>query len=514
MANLPTAHASQRFGRKTIDFYAVTGEVVGADPRARTDERRIQDLDGARHTLRLMDKNYQLQPGDYASVLRLQPGPARRSRPVAVANPAGGGWARTHPGIHALLSRAGVARNLNWAMTVALFAIAALAIVWPYLHAFLAELAPATAAPLPAPDVFALAASALPGLEAWRWSDAAGWLTPLLEPAGSDIAAQSGAIVFAGVAAALAVTTYASRSWRLVWAPLFAGLAIMGAIGLDGPGAATGPALAVLGAGALLFIIGGFINRARDAVRLERRISMLAEHMMTQTPTEHVRAPRSAVISDAAAPAAAGAALREPSDDADKADPAPGAEADAASSDDEPSADKDAEESVGADDGDAHAEARTEDAAAPEPDPETDRKPEPAPDQVNDQASEPAPQAPAHSAAPSPANDCDKVEADGFVDPDLAVTSGADEPDAPGQEAVSAVPADESEEEARLRTDPRYAARAIVLPSPPPMPRREEAGAPMFAAPESENGEGEESAPDAPSKDEAKDAPEPGDAKS
>jgi len=102
MATLPTAYASLRFGRKTIDFYAVTGEVVGSDPRARAEERRIQDLDGARHTLRLMDKGYRLEPGDSASVLRLQPGPERRSRPVAVASPSAQSWSRTHPGDAAL----------------------------------------------------------------------------------------------------------------------------------------------------------------------------------------------------------------------------------------------------------------------------------------------------------------------------------------------------------------------------------------------------------------------------
>ncbi|MCC5994995.1 MAG: hypothetical protein JJU18_01325 [Oceanicaulis sp.] len=465
MANLPTAHASQRFGRKTIDFYAVSGEVVGADPRARTDERRIQDLDGARHTLRLMDRGFTLQPGDYASVLRLQPGPERRSRPVAVANPAGQGWARTHPGIPALLSRSGIARNVNWWMTILLFTLAALAIAWPYLHALLAELAPGWAGALPAPDVFALAAAYLPGLEAWRWSDAASWMTPLLEPAGAGLADQSGAILFAGLAAALAVTTYASRSWRLVWAPLFVALAVAGAIGLDGPGAAAGPALAVLGAAALLFIIGGLINRTRDSVRLERRIAMLAEHMMTHTPTEHVRAPRSPVISDAAAPAAAGAAaLREPAPEAD------------------PEADTEAEP-------EAKAEAGTESAGEPGAEDGAARE------DANDSAATALPEAeadagvPPAGAAPEAANDAETIEADGFVDPDLAVPPAPPAPEPADQDALSAAPAEESEEEARLRTDPRYAARAIVLPAPPPMPRRDDAAAPVFAASAEEGGD-------------------------
>lgn len=256
MATLPTAYASLRFGRKTIDFYAVSGEVVGSDPRARAEERRIQDLDGARHTLRLMEKGYRLEPGDSASVLRLQPGPERRSRPVAVASPSAQSWSRTHPGVPALLSRAGVSRSVNWWLTMALFALAALAIVWPYLHAFLVELVPGRIAALPVPDLFALAEARVPGLDTFRWSEAAGGLAPLLEAAGPGLAGQAGLIAFAAIAAGFAALVYAARSWRLVWAPVFVALAVVGAIGLDGPAGAEGPALAALGIAALLFVVG------------------------------------------------------------------------------------------------------------------------------------------------------------------------------------------------------------------------------------------------------------------
>ena len=71
MANLPTAHASQSFGRKSVDFYAAPGQVIGSDPRARADERRVQDLDGARHALRLSQAKFALNPGDTAAVLRV-----------------------------------------------------------------------------------------------------------------------------------------------------------------------------------------------------------------------------------------------------------------------------------------------------------------------------------------------------------------------------------------------------------------------------------------------------------
>lgn len=441
MATLPTAYASLRFGRKTIDFYAVTGEVVGSDPRARAEERRIQDLDGARHTLRLMEKGYRLEPGDSASVLRLQPGPERRSRPVAVASPSAQSWSRTHPGVPALLSRAGVSRSVNWWLTMALFALAALVLVWPYLHAFLVELAPGRIGALPAPDLFALAAANVPGLDAFRWSEAAGGLTLLLESAGPGLAEQTGMIVFAGLVAGFAMLAYGARSWRLVWAPVFVALAVLGAMGLDGAANAQGPALAALGAAALLFIVGGLFNRLRDEARLDKRIALLAEHLVSQTPVEHVRASRlpEGAASAVAASTITSSALREP---AEPAEP-------------EAAADAPAETAPAAE----TAEAEPVEAAAAETSDET--APEPAADAADE--------------AQAVSDEADAIEADGFVDPDLSVETEA---------AVASAPADaDSIEEARLRDDPRYAARAIVLPAPPPMPRPETGAAPAFAAP-------------------------------
>lgn len=452
MATLPTAYASLRFGRKTIDFYAVTGEVVGSDPRARAEERRIQDLDGARHTLRLMEKGFKLEPGDSASVLRLQPGPERRSRPVAVASPSGQSWSRTHPGIPALLSRAGVSRSVNWWLTMALFALAALAIVWPYLHAFLVELAPGRIGALPAPDLFALLAANVPGLEAFRWSEAAGSLAVMLEAAGPGLAGQAGMIVFAALVAAFAMLVYGARSWRLVWAPVFVAIAVLGAIGLDGAANAQGPALAALGAAALLFVAGGVFNRLRDESRLEKRIALLAEHLISQTPVEHVRASRlpEGAASAVTASTITSSALREPAEP-EAAEPETASEAPA-----EPAA-----------------ETATETAAAdlaneePAEVPAAGTTPETAPEPVADAA----------DGAPAASDDeADPIEADGFVDPELSVDTTAAAPET--------APADaESIEEARLRDDPRYAARAIVLPAPPPMPRSETGAAPAFAAP-------------------------------
>lgn len=488
MATLPTAYASLRFGRKTIDFYAVSGEVVGSDPRARAEERRIQDLDGARHTLRLMEKGYRLEPGDSASVLRLQPGPERRSRPVAVASPSAQSWSRTHPGVPALLSRAGVSRGVNWWLTMALFALAALAIVWPYLHAFLIELAPGRVGDLPVPDLFALAAANVPGLDAFRWSEVTGALALLLESAGPGLGQQAGMVAFASIVAAFAVLVYAARSWRLVWAPVFVALAVFGAMGLDGVAGAEGPALAALGAAALLFVVGGVFNRLRDEARLDKRIALLAEHLVSQAPVEHVRASRLPAEAGAAMGASTivAPALREPAapdetaaeagDEA--ASQAPVAEAGRAVEDAEDDTGPEAavEESPAAGMSGDEAEAEAEAAVTVADGSEEAR---PAPAAQAEAGEEPEPGAHPQAAAPRTEADeaaADAVEADGFMDPDLNVAAADAEREA--------APADaDSIEEARLRDDPRYAARAIVLPAPPPMPRPETGAAPAFDAP-------------------------------
>ena len=51
---------------------------------------------------------------------------------------------------------------MNWALTMALFALAALVVVWPYLRAFLVEIDPAVFERAPQFDIFALTASAAP----------------------------------------------------------------------------------------------------------------------------------------------------------------------------------------------------------------------------------------------------------------------------------------------------------------------------------------------------------------
>ncbi|MEQ8406598.1 MAG: hypothetical protein RKE49_16015 [Oceanicaulis sp.] len=474
MANLPTAYASQRFGAKALDFYAASGEVIGADPRARADERRLQDMDGARHTVRLMEAKFDLEPGDQASVLRLQPGPARRSRPVAVVNHTRGGWTRTHPGASALVSRAGIARNVNWALTMGLFALAALACVWPYLITFLAEIAPAAFAGVPAYDVFALAAAASPGLAGWSIAETTAPLAGLLAQIRPDLAGLAPALGYGAAAFAGAVMVFAARSWRLLWAPLFVAALGAGALGFGGASAALAPALAGLGVAALVFVLGGLWNRIGDAARLEARIALLADHLLSNAPEETVTGSGEEAETETHA---------EPESEAETAG-APDALVDertavavAASL---RSLDGDSSEEAQAED---TAEQSTEAGASDQADPGEDGAPEASMAEVlgvSEDAAEAEPTAgepdapkAADAEIPQPDGDTDRVSADGDTaaqpaDPvDLSEADEVGEAARPDTPAPAGLEADEAE---RLRTDPRYASRAIILPPPPPMP--------------------------------------------
>lgn len=288
MANLPTAHASQTFGRKPIDFYAAPGQVVGSDPRARADERRIQDVDGARHAVRLSDKSTKLEPGDVAAVLRVQPGPARKSRPVAVINYSTNSWTRTEPDAATVLAKAGVARNMNWALSMLALIAAMLVILWPELRAFAVEFFPVTFDMVPGFDVFDVVAGNLPDLASWRIEESFAALIGGLEGAVPALEGWGAQLIFAAGVALGAVAVYSARSWRLLWMPALIGAIGIGAIGLSGPRDAVIPALLGLGATALLFLIGGAINRARDVWRLEQRIARLADHLLRHAPEEMV----------------------------------------------------------------------------------------------------------------------------------------------------------------------------------------------------------------------------------
>lgn len=288
MANLPTAHASQSFGRKSIDFYAAPGQVIGSDPRARSDERRIQDSDGARHAVRLSENRAALSPGDMAAVLRVQPGPARKSRPVAVINYTEQSWTRTQPEAGALLSRAGVARNINWLFSVLTLIAVMLVMLWPEMRAFAAEIHPASFAALPGFDIFAVIAERFPDLGAWRLSDSFAGLIAGLESSVPALAGHGASLLFAAGVALGGVIAFSARSWRLLWVPMLVAAILVGAIGLAGPRDAVIPALLALSGVALLFVAGGIVNRARDGWRLEQRIARLADHLLRHPPEEMV----------------------------------------------------------------------------------------------------------------------------------------------------------------------------------------------------------------------------------
>jgi len=471
MASLPTAYASQRFGRKSLDFYAAAGDVIGADPRARADERRLQDLEGARHTVRLMESGFRLEPGDQASVLRMQPGPARRSRPVAVVNHSHGAWSRTHPGAAGLLARAGVARTWNWALTLMLFAVAALAVVWPFLRAFLVEIDPALFGAAPQFDVFALAAGAAPALADWRIAELTAGLSAQIAQIAPGLEAYTTQAVFGAAVLVGALMVYALRSWRLIWGPVFVVALGAGAMGFDGAAGAVTPALAGLGGAAALFLVAGLINRVRDAARLERRIAILADHILRNPAEEMVAgaepaAPEGEADAEsdaeaeaedhAAAPAASAAAAYRSGDEMDAGE-AVEAEPDAAA---EPETETQAE--PGAD-----AVQPTQDASA---EPEQAEAEQPSADVPSETAAQTQP---AEQDAPAEEREAaSQSQSEAAAEPDPDGDDAVTEPGAASGEAEGADTPNtfEQEESERLRTDPRYASRAIVLPPPPPMP--------------------------------------------
>lgn len=532
MANLPTAYASQRFGRKTLDFYAVEGEVAGADPRARADERRLQDIDGARHTIRLMESGFELDRGQTATVLRMQPGPARRSRPVAVINHDTGAWCRTHPGVEGLLAKAGVSRTFNWGLTMALFALAAFAVIWPFLRAFLVEVDPSLFGQAPDLNVAELAAGALPALTGWSFSDAVAPISGPLGEAAPALAGFADGLVFGVGVLIAALGVYLLRSWRLLWAPLFVGSLGAVSLGYGGVAELGGPALSGLAIAAFVFLLGGVINRVRDSARLEARIAVLADHLLRQGPQDAVapaeaEADAPAEVRDDAEPvealgpaaAAAAASLREPGDAANDFPPdAEDASADAADGE----AGEEAlvrEESAEAVDPAAAADLDTATEAEAEPESEPTKADATPPVEAGNDGDAAASDAAEADDAIETANtqsaaeegavgDGDAAEADqpsagpaeATADPegDPAADAGeaapAAAPEAQGGDASAAqsdtlgaaaegkardsadissdvAPAGLDPEEAeRLRNDPRYASRAIVLPPPPPMP--------------------------------------------
>jgi hypothetical protein len=303
MSLLPTAHAGQSFGARRIDFYTVSGEVSASDDGT----GRVTDTDGMAHDVHLLERSNALAPGDTASVLRVQAGPNRRSRPAAIVNHTRGTWMRASPDATGLLARSGVTRGFNWWLSVLALALVAIAAVWPAIHGFLTEVNGNLMASIPAFDVYAEIAAFLPGLSGWRLETAlpAGLLDGLasLGFIPMDQLTEWGIGIGAGL---LALLSFLGRSWRLVYIPALAALALAtGAI----LGAAL-PTLAVIGGSLLFFMLGGLINRVRDGGRFNARVARLAEHALRNPPQEGVRtsdtsdATKAGVIASAAIAAA------------------------------------------------------------------------------------------------------------------------------------------------------------------------------------------------------------------
>ncbi|WP_022701091.1 ICP22 family protein [Oceanicaulis alexandrii] len=594
MANLPTAYASQHFGRKTLDFYAAAGEVSGSDPRARADEHSLTDYDGAKHTVRVMDRDFALEAGDQASVLRMQTGPSRRSRPVAVVNHTRQGWSRTHPGASAMLSRAGVARNVNWFLTVLLFALAAMVMVWPYLRTFLVEVDPSLFGVAPSFNIFALALGALPDLGNWSFSQTVSPVSALIAQSVPSMAEQADQIVFYALSGLGALVVFATRSWRLLWAPLFVGLVAAAALGLGGLEAAAGYAVIAYGVSAVIFMVGGVINRIRDAARLERRIALLADHLQRHAPEETIArteepevepevaevseeaAEDTAAMSAVAAPVSAALSetgeeprmetADEPApgsseDDAGAVDAEPEMQADAAQTDEAPTLEESAESSTDDQEDVVNATQTVSETVdgdlevTHEPQSEAERQDEvvssdmkeaepalsegdaidegsvaeaPAADETDVGAEEGAAnaavlaedqQAVHDDATPDEADDGVEVEAEleteletsaeadaltsevaeeaepALALPETELDAGASEDKPEDEVELAGLDAEEAE---RMKNDPRYAARAIVLPSPPPMPSAEESTDTAMASAQPTTRETRELRPSAP----------------
>lgn len=325
MSSIPGAHASLGFGRKRIDFYASPGVTAGDGPRR--GEHEIRDADGATHTMRLSRPDTPLESGETVTVLRAQSGPDHGSRPVAVINHDRNAWTRTAPDATTVLARSGITRSLNWWMAMLLFMVTAIALAWPDIRLFMLEVDPGIFASLPDINLFAFAVDLIPALPGFDLAAAIPGSTGLVEQAGLPAWLTAQTLAFALPLTFLALLTFLARSWRILWAPVYAAATIATGLALSAA-APLVPAMLALGGVALLFCIGGFINRTRDAGRLEGRIARLSENILRHPPAETV-----------AAPVAAGAALATAAATADEGAPTEAdntpAEADDLPSDDE-----------------------------------------------------------------------------------------------------------------------------------------------------------------------------------
>tara|TARA_R110002073_G_scaffold18767_7_gene69142 strand:+ start:5032 stop:6711 length:1680 start_codon:yes stop_codon:yes gene_type:complete len=311
MSSLPTAHASQRFGRRQIEFFAVSGHVAGTEGRMRANERRIQDLDGGNHAIRMADRNARLEPGDSVAVLRLQAGPERGSRPVSAVNYAQNTWVELGKGASASLARTGISRGGIWWFAMLAFMLTALAIVWSELRIFLIEVNGDIFGATPEFALFPWLQAQLPFLVGFDLSAQIPSLPETLASTGLVSLEQTNLLVTSLVLVALGLVAYGARTWRIVWIPVFIAALLAAGLMIAGTGAGNF-ALLALGITALFFVLAGLVNRIRDASRLRGRIARLSEHLLRHPPVESVTTPAppraEPVMANQASQAAAGAA--------------------------------------------------------------------------------------------------------------------------------------------------------------------------------------------------------------
>ncbi|WP_420434805.1 hypothetical protein [Hyphobacterium sp.] len=352
MSSIPGAHASLGFGRKRVEFYASPGVTTDAAHRRRG-EHDVRDVDGHTQTLRLSRPDTPLDNGETVTVLRMQSGPDHDSRPVALINHDRNAWTRTSPDATGALGRSGVTRAVNWWLAMIAFIVATLTFSWPDVRLFMLEVDPALFASLPQLDLFAMATAQAPALAGFDVAAAIPGVTGLVSQLGLPEWLTPNVLVFTLLLSGLAMFTYFARSWRIVWVPVYILAALVTGLAL-GTASPLMPALLALAGVALVFCIGGTINRTRDAARLEGRIARLSENILRNPPREAVTAPAAAAAALAATAAQADAAeemtdiaaeeSREAADASDaEAAGADAVEADAETRDESDSDDSDAE---------------------------------------------------------------------------------------------------------------------------------------------------------------------------
>ena len=250
MSLLPTAHAGQTYGSRRVDFFTVSGQVSASDAHI----GRITDTDGMDHDVKLAEQSSAFAPGDSATILRIQSGPNRRSRPVAIINHSRGVWMRAAPDATSTLARSGVTRTFNWWLSILFLALVAIASVWPLMHTFLTEINRSMMASVPSFDIYADLAAQFPALTGWRLeSGLSTGLTDALTSLGfvpMNLLTEIGVFSLAGL---MALLSFSARSWRLIYVPALAVAAVI-AGAIFGGAEAT---LAIIGASIALFMLGG-----------------------------------------------------------------------------------------------------------------------------------------------------------------------------------------------------------------------------------------------------------------